>query len=46
MISRKVAINGPREIRMVKDHTRTEHGKCVTCWSGFLLQGGHQFELL
>jgi hypothetical protein len=34
---RMVAICGPREIRMVLDHTRTERGKCVTCWSGFLL---------
>jgi hypothetical protein len=42
--SRRVAIYGPREIRMVLDHTRTERGKCMACWSGFLLQGVHQFE--
>jgi hypothetical protein len=39
MTSRKVAICGPREMRMVKGHTRTESGKCVACWLGFSLQG-------
>jgi hypothetical protein len=34
-VSQKVDIGGPREIRMVLDHTRTEHGKRVVCWSGF-----------
>jgi hypothetical protein len=29
--SRKVAICGPREIRMVEDHTRTERRMCVMC---------------
>jgi hypothetical protein len=46
MIVRGVAICEPHEIRMVLDHTRTEHGKHVTCWSGFLLQGVHWFESL
>jgi hypothetical protein len=41
---RKVAICGPREIRVVLDHTWTERGKRVVCWSGFPLQGVHQFE--
>jgi hypothetical protein len=41
---RSVAICGPREIRIVLDHTQTERGKRVACWSGFLLQGIHQFE--
>jgi hypothetical protein len=40
-----VAICGPREIRMVEGHTRTERGKHVACWSGFPLQGVHRFEL-
>jgi hypothetical protein len=40
----KVAICGPREIRMVIDHTRTERGKCVACWPDFPLQGVHRFE--
>jgi hypothetical protein len=40
-----VAICGPCEIRMVEAHTRTLHGKRVLCWSGFPLQGVHQFEL-
>jgi hypothetical protein len=31
----KVAICGPCEIRMVIDHTLTECGKRVACWSGF-----------
>jgi hypothetical protein len=34
---RNVAICGPREIRMVFDHTQTERGKRVACWSGFPL---------
>jgi hypothetical protein len=34
---RRVAICGPREIHMVLDCTRTEHGKRVVCWSGFPL---------
>jgi hypothetical protein len=42
--SQKVAIYGPREIRMVEGHTRTECGKRVTCWSGFPLQGVYQFK--
>jgi hypothetical protein len=41
----KVAICGPHEIRMILDHTRTERGKRVAYWSGFLLQGVHRFEL-
>jgi hypothetical protein len=41
---RKVAICGPHEIRMVLNHTRTEHGKRVSCWSGFPLQGVHRFK--
>jgi hypothetical protein len=28
----------------VDGHTRTEHGKCVACWSGFPLQGVHRFK--
>jgi hypothetical protein len=39
--SRKVAIRGPREIRMVEGHTRIEREKRVACWSSFLLQGVH-----
>jgi hypothetical protein len=35
----------PHEIHMDSNHTRTEHGMCVTCWSGFPLQGVHRFEL-
>jgi hypothetical protein len=42
--SRRVAICGPREIRMILDHTWTEYGKCVACWSDFPLQGVHRFE--
>jgi hypothetical protein len=42
---RKVATRQPREIHMILDHTQTEHGKRVTCWSGFSLQGIHRFEL-
>jgi hypothetical protein len=38
---RRVAICGPREIHMILDHTRTERGKRVTCWSGFPLLGVH-----
>jgi hypothetical protein len=41
---RKVAIRGPREIRMVLDHTQIKRGKRVACWSGFPLQGVHRFE--
>jgi hypothetical protein len=44
MTVRKVAICGPCEIRMVLDHTWTERGKRVACWSDFPLQGVHQFE--
>jgi hypothetical protein len=33
--SRKVAICGPCETRMVDGHTRTERGKRVACWPGF-----------
>jgi hypothetical protein len=44
MTVQKVAICGSCEIRMVFDHTRTERGKRVVCWSGFLLQGVHRFE--
>jgi hypothetical protein len=40
----KVAICGPREIRMVLDHTRTKRGKRVACWSGFPLQSVHRFK--
>jgi hypothetical protein len=40
----KVAIRGPREICMVKGHTRTERGKRVAWWSSFPLQGVHRFE--
>jgi hypothetical protein len=29
---------------MVRDHTQIEREKCVVCWSGFPLQGVHQFE--
>jgi hypothetical protein len=29
--SRKVAIRGLREIRTIKDHMRTERGKCMAC---------------
>jgi hypothetical protein len=35
MTTWKVAIRGPREVRMVDGHTRTERGKHVACWSGF-----------
>jgi hypothetical protein len=31
-------------IRMVLNHTWTERGKHVACWSSFPLQGVHQFE--
>jgi hypothetical protein len=44
MTSRKVVIHEPREIRMVDDHTRTERGKRVACWSNFPIEGMHQFE--
>jgi hypothetical protein len=44
MTVRKVVICRPREIRMVLDHIRTEREKRVACWSGFPLQGVHQFE--
>jgi hypothetical protein len=44
MTIQKVAMYGPREIRMVIDHMRTERGKCVACWLGFPLQGVHRFE--
>jgi hypothetical protein len=37
MIVRKLAICGPCEIRIVLNHTRTERGKRVECWSGFPL---------
>jgi hypothetical protein len=33
--TRKVAIRWPREIRIVCDHTRTERGMYVSCWSAF-----------
>jgi hypothetical protein len=42
----RVAMHWPREIHMVLDHTRTEHGKRVACWSGFPLQGVHRFKSL
>jgi hypothetical protein len=42
--SQRVAICGLREIHMVLDHTRTEHGNRVACWSGFPLQGVHRFK--
>jgi hypothetical protein len=35
-----------REIHMVLDHTRIEHGKRVACWLGFPLHGIHRFESL
>jgi hypothetical protein len=35
MTSWKVAMHWLCEIRMVWDHTRTERGKHVSCWSGF-----------
>jgi hypothetical protein len=44
MTVRKVVICGPREICMILDHMWTKHGKRVACWSGFFLQGVHQFE--
>jgi hypothetical protein len=40
----KVAMHWLREIRMVWDHTRTERGMRVACWSSFPLQGVHRFE--
>jgi hypothetical protein len=43
---RNVAIRGLCEIRMVRDHMRTERGKSVACWSGFPLQGVHRFKSL
>jgi hypothetical protein len=42
--SRKVAICGPCKIRMVEGHMRTKRGKRVAYWSGFSLQGVHQFK--
>jgi hypothetical protein len=45
-VLRRVATCGLCEIRMVVDHTRTEHGKLVACWSGFPLHGLHRFESL
>jgi hypothetical protein len=42
--SQNVDICGLHEIHVVEGHTRTEHGKRVACWSGFLLQGVHRFE--
>jgi hypothetical protein len=44
MTVRKVVICGPCEIHMVLDHTFTERGKHVTCWSNFPLQGVYRFE--
>jgi hypothetical protein len=41
---REVAICGPHEICMVLNYTQTGHGKRVTCWSGFPLQGVYRFE--
>jgi hypothetical protein len=35
MTSQKVAIRGPREIRMVDGHTWTKREKRVACWSDF-----------
>jgi hypothetical protein len=43
-VSRMVDICGPCEIHIILDHTRTECGKRVTCWSGFPLQDVHRFE--
>jgi hypothetical protein len=43
-VSQKVARCGLREIRIILDHTRTECGKLVACWSDFPLQGVHRFE--
>jgi hypothetical protein len=42
--ARMVAICGPLEIHMVLNHTRTERGKRVACWSSFFLQGVHRFK--
>jgi hypothetical protein len=42
--SQKVAMCELSEIRIVEGHTRSERGKRVVCWSGFPLQGIHQFE--
>jgi hypothetical protein len=36
MTSRKVSMRWQHERRMVWDHTRTEPGMCVACWSSFL----------
>ncbi len=46
MTTRKVAICGPHEIRMVEGHMQTERGKRVACWSGFPIQDVHRFESL
>jgi hypothetical protein len=32
------------EIRIVWDHTRTEHGICLACWLGFSMQGVYRLE--
>jgi hypothetical protein len=40
----KADMCGPREIRMVVDHTWTEREKRVACWSGFSLHGVHRFK--
>jgi hypothetical protein len=42
--SQKVDMRWLREIRMVWDHTRTERGMHVACWSGFSLHGVYRFE--
>jgi hypothetical protein len=31
-------------MHMVFEHTQTERGNHVACWSGFPLQGVHRFE--
>jgi hypothetical protein len=40
----KIVIHLLCEIRMVWDHTQTERGMRVSCWSGFFLQVVHRFE--
>jgi hypothetical protein len=46
MTSQKVATRGSHEIRMVEGHMQTERRNHVACWSGFPLQGVHQFKSL
>jgi hypothetical protein len=44
MATWNVAIRGPREIRTVEGHTRTERGKRVARGSDFPLECVHRFE--